>query len=74
MYFLQAQKYFVDRPAIWVENDSLAYKKKGRDDSIAQYTGGLITVCKMIITRRDKRRSLKVIQIKMSESSLQSCT
>ncbi|KAH3796876.1 mitochondrial-processing peptidase subunit alpha-like [Dreissena polymorpha] len=37
------RKHFVEKKPIWVENPSLYEADKGRDNSIAQYTGGIVT-------------------------------
>ena len=39
-----AQEYFVDKKPIWEQQPELVMKGKERDNSIAQYTGGIITV------------------------------
>jgi processing peptidase subunit alpha len=39
-----AEKNFITKSPIWTENKSLIYPSKGMDCSIAQYTGGLVTV------------------------------
>ena len=38
-----AEKYFITKPPIWRENN-LIDPSKGADNSIAQYTGGMVTV------------------------------
>ncbi|XP_052790928.1 mitochondrial-processing peptidase subunit alpha-like isoform X2 [Mya arenaria] len=36
------QRQFVEKKPIWIEDSSLVEPGKGRDESIAQYTGGLV--------------------------------
>ena len=39
-----AKEYFVGRDPIWSEQPSLIDKTKGKDLSISQYTGGVVSV------------------------------
>ncbi|XP_045195947.2 mitochondrial-processing peptidase subunit alpha-like [Mercenaria mercenaria] len=43
MLVSMAEKYFTPKSPIWTENKTVIDPSKGMDDSIAQYTGGLVT-------------------------------
>lgn len=47
------QKYFVDEKPIWATNNNLIISNKDLvvDDSVAQYTGGLVQVSVRILFR-----------------------
>lgn len=45
-----AEEYFVNKPAVWTEERVVLGPSKTRDDSLAQYTGGIVKVgCIVII-------------------------